>query len=117
MNFSKPSVNRAVRLLKEGEFITVDKDGYITLTDAGREIAEKIYERHTLLTNFLTGLGVDEETAADDACKMEHDISDTVFEAIKKRLFNFFSGTDHPLTLWVFCTFYCTKHKKRNNSH
>ena len=68
------------------EFITVDKDGYITLTDAGREIAEKIYERHTLLTNFLTGLGVDEETAADDACKMEHDISDTVFEAIKNHV-------------------------------
>lgn len=86
MNFSKPSVSRAVRLLKEGEFITVDKDGYITLTDAGREIAEKIYERHTLLTNFLTGLGVDEETAADDACKMEHDISDTVFEAIKNHV-------------------------------
>ena len=84
MNFSKPSVSRAARLLKEGEFITVDKDGYITLTDAGREIAEKIYERHTLLTNFLTGLGVDEETAADDACKMEHDISDATFEAIKK---------------------------------
>ena len=82
MNFSKPSVSRAVRLLKEGEFITVDKDGYITLTDAGREIAEKIYERHTLLTNFLTGLGVDEETAADDACKMEHDISDQTFKAI-----------------------------------
>ena len=82
MNFSKPSVS----LLKEGEFITVDKDGYITLTDAGREIAEKIYERHTLLTNFLTGLGVDEETAADDACKMEHDISDTVFEAIKNHV-------------------------------
>ena len=82
MNFTKPSVNRAVRLLKEGEFITVDKDGYITLTDAGREIAEKIYERHTLLTNFLTGLGVDEETAADDACTMEHDISDQTFKAI-----------------------------------
>ena len=86
MNFSKPSVSRAVRLLKEGEFIIVDKDGYITLTDAGREIAEKIYERHTLLTNFLTGLGVDEETAADDACKMEHDISDTVFEVIKNHV-------------------------------
>ena len=95
MNFSKPSVSRAVRLLKEGEFITVDKDGYITLTDAGREIAEKIYERHTLLTNFLTGLGVDEETAADDACKMEHDISDKTFEAMKLHA-GYRSGGEQP---------------------
>ena len=64
MNFSKPSVSRAVGLLKEGEYITVDKDGFITLTDSGKEIAAKIYERHTMLTDFLIRLGVEEETAA-----------------------------------------------------
>lgn len=86
MNFSKPSVSRAVRLLKEGEYITVDKDGFITLTDSGKEIAAKIYERHTMLTDFLIRLGVEEETAAADACKIEHDISDRSFEAIKKHV-------------------------------
>ncbi len=88
MGFSKPSISRAVRLLKEGEYIIVDKDGYITLTASGLEIAEKIYERHTLLTKFLTALGVDEKTAAEDACKMEHDISDATFEAIKNHITN-----------------------------
>lgn len=86
MNFSKPSVSRAMGLLKNGEYIVVDKDGYITLTESGRKIAEKIYERHTLLTDFLMRLGVDEETASEDACKMEHDISDKSFEAIKKHI-------------------------------
>ena len=86
MEYSKPSVSRAVGLLKQGEFIAVDKDGAITLTDAGREVAEKIYERHTVLTRTLVYLGVDEETAADDACRIEHDISDKSFEAIKKHL-------------------------------
>lgn len=86
MNFSKPSVSRAMGLLKNGEYIVVDKDGYITLTESGRKIAEKIYERHTLLTDFLMRLGVDEETASEDACKMEHDISDKSFEAIKKHV-------------------------------
>lgn len=86
MEYSKPSVSRAVGLLKQGEFIAVDKDGAITLTDAGREVAEKIYERHTVLTRTLVSLGVDEETAADDACRIEHDISDKSFEAIKKHL-------------------------------
>ena len=84
MGYSKPSVSRAMSLLKQGEYIVIDKDGSITLTDAGREIAEKIYARHTLLTNFLISIGVNEETAAEDACKMEHSISDTSFEAIKK---------------------------------
>lgn len=84
MGYSKPSVSRAMGLLKNGGFIVVDADGAITLTDAGREIAEKIYARHTLLTKFLISLGVDEETASEDACKMEHSISDTSFEAIKK---------------------------------
>ncbi len=85
-NFSKPSVSRAVNLLKQGEYITVDKDGFIHLTEIGREIAKKIYERHTTLTNYLMLLGVSEETAALDACKMEHDISEETFAAIKNRL-------------------------------
>ena len=84
MGYSKPSVSRAMSLLKQGEYIVIDKDGAITLTDAGREIAEKIYARHTLITNFLISLGVDAETAAEDACKMEHGISDASFEAIQK---------------------------------
>ena len=84
MGYSKPSVSRAMGLLKSGGFIVVDADGAITLTDAGREIAEKIYARHTLLTKFLIALGVDEATASEDACKMEHSISDASFEAIKK---------------------------------
>ncbi len=84
MGFSKPSVSRAVGLLKEGGYITVDKDGFLTLTDAGREIAEKIYERHTMLTEFLERIGVSPETAAHDACKIEHVISDESFEAMKR---------------------------------
>ena len=84
MGYSKPSVSRAMSLLKLGGYIVIDRNGAITLTDAGREIAEKIYARHTLLTNFLTSLGVDEKIASEDACKMEHSISDASFEAIKK---------------------------------
>ncbi|MCD7771792.1 MAG: metal-dependent transcriptional regulator [Oscillospiraceae bacterium] len=83
MGFSKPSVSRAVGLLKNGMYITVDKDGYLSLTDAGLEVAEKIYERHIVLTKILVKLGVDEETAQNDACKMEHDISDASFAAVK----------------------------------
>ena len=84
MGYSKPSVSRAMSLLKEGGYIVIDRDGAITLTNVGRELAEKIYARHTLLTNFLISIGVDEETAALDACKMEHSISDKSFEAIQK---------------------------------
>ena len=84
MGFSKPSVSRAVGLLKSGEYIVVDREGYITLTEAGKEVAEKIYERHTILTKFLVELGVNPDTAAEDACKMEHVISDESFDAIKK---------------------------------
>ena len=87
MSFSKPSVSRAVGLLKSGGYILVDPEGYITLTDAGREVAEKIYERHTTLTELLTRLGVDPDVAAEDACRMEHTISDESFEALK-RLWN-----------------------------
>ena len=86
MGYSKPSVSRAVGLLKDGGYVIADPDGHLTLTDAGREIAEKIYERHTVLTAFLVRLGVDPETAAEDAYKMEHDISDTSFQAIKNRV-------------------------------
>ena len=83
MGYSKPSVSRAMGLLRQGELITVDGGGYITLTAAGREIAEKIYDRHKLLTAFFTHLGVDQETAAADACRMEHVISDRSFDALR----------------------------------
>ena len=91
MGYSKPSVSRAVGLLKNGGFISVGADGGITLTDAGREVAEKIYERHTLITDLLTSLGVDEDTAAEDACRIEHVISDASFDAIKAHAAKFSS--------------------------
>ena len=84
MGYSKPSVSRAMGLLREGGYITVDPGGYITLTDIGREVAENIYERHTVLSQFLVQIGVDAETAAEDACKMEHVISAQTFEALKQ---------------------------------
>ena len=83
LGYSKPSVSRAVGLLKEGGYIVVEDDGGLTLTEAGLEIAEKIYERHTILSALLRKLGVSEETAAADACKLEHAISDESFRAIK----------------------------------
>jgi Mn-dependent DtxR family transcriptional regulator len=83
LGYSKPSVSRAVGLLKAGAYILVDNDGAITLTDTGREIAEKIYERHTFLSSLLVKMGVSEETAAEDACKIEHVISDESLAAIK----------------------------------
>lgn len=84
MGFSKPSVSRAVGLLKSGGYILVDKDGYITLTDTGRETARKIYDRHSVLCEFLISIGVDPEIASSDACKLEHHISDESFAAIKR---------------------------------
>ena len=84
MGYSKPSVSRAVGILRQGGYIQVGKDGGITLTDSGRAVAEKIYERPRLLTRFLVTLGVEETTAAEDACKIEHVISDASFEAIKR---------------------------------
>lgn len=84
LGYSKPSVSRAMGILRKGEYILMDKDGAITLTDGGRRIAEMIYERHTLLSKLLIHLGVSEETAAADACKMEHAISDESFQAIKQ---------------------------------
>ena len=86
MSFSKPSVSRAMGRLKEQGYITIDPEGYIILTESGREIAEKIYERHTVLTALLMRLGISEQTAAEDACKIEHDISDETFEAIKRHV-------------------------------
>ncbi len=83
MGYSKPSVSRAIGLLKNGGYVKVDENGYLTLTEAGLEVAEKMYERHTLLTDFLMRIGVDKETATEDACKIEHVISDKSFEAIK----------------------------------
>lgn len=84
LEFSKPSVSVAMKNLRENGYITVDKDGYIRLTDKGLEIAEKMYERHTLLSQWLIKLGVDEKVAVEDACHMEHVISAESFAAIKK---------------------------------
>lgn len=84
LEFSKPSVSVAMKNLRENGYITVDKDGYIRLTHKGLEIAEKMYERHTLLSQWLIKLGVDEKVAVEDACRMEHVISAESFAAIKK---------------------------------
>lgn len=81
---SKPSVSRAVGILKNGGYIVCGEDGGLTLTELGLEVANKMYERHTVLTEYLVSLGVDRETATEDACKIEHIISDKTFEAIKK---------------------------------
>ena len=86
MGYSKPSVSRAVGLLKKDGYITVDEGGHILLTAAGEAYAQKIYERHTVLTNVLILLGVDEKTATEDACRIEHVISDKSFETLKKHI-------------------------------
>ncbi len=86
--YSKPSVSRAVNLLKDNGYININDDGFITLEPSGREVAERIYERHTLLTNLLCAIGVSEKTASADACKMEHVISNETFEKIKEHLMN-----------------------------
>lgn len=92
LGYSKPSVSRAMGILRKGDYIRMDRDGALTLTDSGREIAEKIYERHTLLSSLLIHLGVSEQTATADACKLEHDISDESFQAIKR----YAAGLDAP---------------------
>ena len=84
MGYSKPSVSRAIGILKSDGYITVDPSGYITLTEEGLSRAQKIFERHTIISQFLESLGVDAEVAAEDACKMEHIISDESFEAMKR---------------------------------
>lgn len=84
LGYSKPSVSRAMGILREGGYILMEKDGAITLTDSGKKLAETIYERHTVLSELLIRLGVDERTATDDACRIEHIISDESFQAIKQ---------------------------------
>ncbi|MBQ4150983.1 MAG: metal-dependent transcriptional regulator [Clostridia bacterium] len=86
MGYSKPSVSRAIGLLKSGGYITMGADGALELTEVGKEVAERIYERHTVLTEFLTHIGVSPDTAAEDACKLEHSVSDESLAAIKKHL-------------------------------
>ena len=86
MGYSKPSISRAVGLLKQGGYLVMDKDGSLTLTESGLQTAKKVYERHTILTTILTRLGVSEAVASEDACKIEHVISDETFEAIKLHL-------------------------------
>lgn len=84
MNFSRASVSRGVGLLKKQGYIEMDNDGYITLTDEGKKIAEKIFERHTAISRMLIAMGIDEKTATEDACRIEHVISDKTFEAMKR---------------------------------
>lgn len=86
LSFSKPSVSRAMSLLRENGYVVMDEDGFLTLTDSGFEIADRIYERHLLLTKWLTQLGVPEDIAAVDACKIEHDLSVESFEAIRSHI-------------------------------
>ena len=83
MGFSKPSVSRAMGLLKQGGYVTTDRDGFLSLTESGLEVASKIYERHTVLRDLLIRLGVDAETAAADACRIEHVISEETFDAVR----------------------------------
>ena len=86
MNYSKPSVSRAMGLLKQGGYVETDKDGFLTLTESGRAAAEKIFERHKVLSHLLIALGVDATTASEDACKIEHVISEATFNAIKDHI-------------------------------
>lgn len=86
LDYSKPSVSRAIGLLREGGYITVGEDGGLKLTEAGTEVAKRTYERHTVLSKLFIGLGVDEEIAENDACKIEHVISTETFDALKKHL-------------------------------
>lgn len=89
LGYTKPSVSRAIGILKKGGYITVDDEGYISMTSVGNDLAEKLYERHTVLTNMLVALGIDEETATKDACRIEHVISDKSFNVVKKHYFDF----------------------------
>ena len=86
MEFTKPSVSRAMALLREKGQITMDKEGWIELTDDGREIAERIYQRHLLMTEWLIALGVSPDVAAEDACRIEHDISEETFRQLKAHI-------------------------------
>ena len=92
MGYSKPSVSRAVGLLKQGGYLLMDKDGFLTLTESGIQVARKSYERHTVLSKMLMALGVSKEAAVEDACKIEHVISDETFDAIKNHLDQYYAG-------------------------
>ncbi len=89
LGYSRPSVSRAMHILKDEGFITIDDTGSVRLTKAGQKIASRIYERHTVLTRLFINLGVNEKTASDDACRIEHYISDESFKAIKKHMAQF----------------------------
>lgn len=89
MNYSKPSISRAMKNLRENDYIIINANGEIDLTEKGEKIANRIYERHTLLTKYFMSLGVSEEVARNDACKIEHDMSDETFEAIKNHVIKF----------------------------
>lgn len=86
LEFSKPSVSRAMSLLRENGYVIMDETGFLTLTDKGHEVADRIYERHQFLTTWLTELGVNAETAAADACKIEHDLSDETFQKLREHV-------------------------------
>lgn len=88
LGYTKPSVSRAVGILKRGGYIAVDAEGYITMTALGKQFAEQVYERHTVLTHMLVTLGVDEQTAAEDACRIEHVISEESFAAVRRHYQN-----------------------------
>ncbi len=94
MNFSRASVSRGIGLLKKQDFILTDKDGYITLTEKGLKTAEKIYERHTVISKMLMAMGIDEKTATEDACRIEHVISDKTFEAMKQHANKYSNKSD-----------------------
>ena len=96
MGFSKPSVSRAIGLLKQGGYVLMARDGALTLTESGLEVANKIYERHRVITALLTALGVDPEIAADDACRIEHHISDESFAALKQHAEQFVTALNRP---------------------
>ena len=89
LGYTKPSVSRAIGILKNNDYILVDTNGYITLTSSGKQIAEELYDRHTVLSTMLMTLGVDEKTATDDACRIEHVISDKAFVAIKNHYLDY----------------------------
>ena len=94
LGYSRPSISRAVGLLKKDGYLLVDKDGFLTLTETGMEVAGKIYERHTVLAAALMALGVDKESASEDACRIEHVISDQSLNAIKAHMAKFKIGTE-----------------------
>ncbi len=93
LGYSRPSISRAVGLLKNDGYLSVDQDAFLTLTEKGRKVAEKIYERHTILTAALVALGVDKDSAAEDACRIEHVISDKTMNALKAHMNKFGIGT------------------------